>query len=248
MRGAKLLIIAVLLTFLFGFFSKLIAAPLPKEVNIFYPHAGYDIALIKNFESDLGVKFNGAKWYLNWETDFTQDVAKNFSSSGYLPELTWEPMIGGKGVKYTDVTSGVYDSYLENFALDVKAFGKPIRIVLAPEMNTDWTPWGYQLAGNTDITHKAFWKYIVNKFRSAGATNAKWVWAPNVIPYGAKYSYAQMYPGDSYVDFTGLEGYNWGTSRSWSVWQSFDEVFYSSYKSLTAVTSKKILITEIGST
>lgn len=249
MRGKRLLLVLVLAIFLVsGLVSKLLASPLPKEVNIFYPYSYNNVGLIKNFEAELGIKFYGAKWYLDWGSNFTADIAKNFSSSGYLPEMTWEPMVSGVGVKYGDVSAGNYDAYLKKFAQDVRSYGKTIRIVLAPEMNTNWTPWGYQLAGNTDLTHKEFWKYVVNTFRAEDATNAKWVWAPNVIPYGAKYSYAQMYPGDAYVDFTGLEGYNWGTSRSWSVWQSFDEVFYSSYKALTAVTSKKILITEIGST
>ncbi len=217
-------------------------------MSIFLPQAGYNISLLQSLESQLGVKFKAAKWYLDWSTNFTPEVANAFHNHGAIPELTWEPSVGGTGFPYTDVTAGNYDTYINSFATSVRDLGYPIRIVLAPEMNTDWTPWGIGLHGNTDETHKAFWRYVVDKFRATGATNAQWVWSPNIHPYGEVYTYAQMYPGDAYVDFVGLEGYNWGTSQSWSVWQSFRQVFESSYNSLVALTNKKILLTEIAST
>ena len=34
--------------------------------------------------------------------------------------------------------------------------------------------------------------------------------------------------GESY-DYAGMDGYNWGTSRDWAKWKSFDEVFSPVY-------------------
>jgi hypothetical protein len=43
---------------------------------------------------------------------------------------------------------------------------------------------------------------------------------------------AALLPGDRFVDWLGMDGYNWGTTRSWSRWQSFRDIFgpvYSKY-------------------
>jgi hypothetical protein len=118
-------------------------------------------------------------------------------------------------------------------------------------MNTDWTPWGIGKQGNNASNHKLFWRHVVQKFRDAGATNVKWIWSPNVRPWNAQElygNYANIFPGASYVDYMGLDGYNWGKSQSWSTWQSFKEVFASSYNELVGVSSKDILIMEMAST
>ena len=59
------------------------------------------------------------------------------------------------------------------------------------------------------------WKHIVDIFRSVGANNVSYVWCPNFIyPSTTTWpTYASLYPGDSYVDWTCLDGYNWGTNK-----------------------------------
>ena len=37
------------------------------------------------------------------------------------------------------------------------------------------------------------------------------------------------YPGDEYVDWTGVDGYNWGVRNGG--WQSFEQVFRKSIRS-----------------
>lgn len=221
------------------------------EVNIFEPGSAYDISLLQNLETQLGFKFIAANWYLDWGTAFDSTASNTYKSSGHIPELIWEPQINGAGVAYTDVASGVYDTYITQTATAVKQLGYPIRISLAPEMNTDWTPWGIGKQGNTASSHITFWRHVVQKFRDVGATNVSWIWSPNVQPWNAQQlygSYAQIFPGDAYVDFIGLDGYNWGTSQSWSEWQSFDQIFSSSYNEITKASSKNLLIMEIAST
>jgi beta-mannanase len=222
------------------------------EVSIFMPGAGYNINNLNTLSSQMGVKFTSAKWYSDWGTAFENSVANTFANNGIIPEMTWQPEIDSVGLSFDNITAGQYDSYITQTAQGVAAFGRPIRISLAPEMNADWTPWGMGVQGNNPQNFVAFWKYVVQKFRSAGATNVSWIWSPNVIPYNAQQlyggNYANLYPGDSYVDFMGLDGYNWGTSQSWSVWQSFNDVFSTSYQQLTTVSSKKILIMEMAST
>jgi hypothetical protein len=184
---------------------------------------------------------------MDWSQSFDTSVANRFHSAGYIPELTWQPQANGAGIPNTQVTTGAYDSYINQTAQTVKSLGYPIRINLAPEMNGGWTTWGVTTNGNTNETHKAFYQYVVNKFRTAGASNVQWIWAPNVHTYGEVYTFGQIFPGDTYVDYVGLDGYNWGTSQTWSTWQSFASVFDSSYRDLTAISSKPILIMEMAS-
>jgi len=237
--------------------SSLLTASLPAkaaprfEVNIFYPGAAYDTSLINNFENELSVQFTSAKWYQDWGTTFDPAVAQRFSAAGLIPELTWEPQVGGTGVSYDAVVSGTYDAYINETATAIKNLGFPIRVSLAPEMNTDWTPWGIGKQGNNRDNHKLFWRHVVQKFRDIGANNVKWIWSANVRPWnaGALYgSYAEIFPGSDYVDYMGLDGYNWGTSQSWSSWQTFSEVFGSSYSELAGVSGRDILIMEMAST
>ena len=83
-------------------------------------------------------------------------------------------------------------------------------------------------------------------FTSVGATNASWVWCPNV---GGEQNLRKLYPGDKFVDWTCLDGYNWGTRFNWSHWQSFDRIFHSSYRRVLKVArNKPMVIGEVAST
>jgi hypothetical protein len=110
-------------------------------------------------------------------------------------------------------------------------------------MNGSWAPWEGSINGNTPAAYVAAWQHVVSIFRSAGATNVSWVWAPNCGPTSTISSY---YPGDSWVDVIGLDGYNWGSSLG--KWQSFTDVFGASYDIVTALSATKpVVITETAS-
>ena len=63
----------------------------------------------------------------------------------------------------------------------------------------------------------------------------------------------QVYPGDEYVDWVGMSGYNWGTSIYWvscpcqSTWDSSSQVFDRTYGQLVALSDKPIFIGEFAS-
>ena len=53
---------------------------------------------------------------------------------------------------------------------------------------------------------------------------------PERRPRGNAADLASLYPGDEYVDWTGLDGYNWGTNPAKpDGWTSFDQLFSSTY-------------------
>ena len=94
------------------------------------------------------------------------------------------------------------------------------------------------------------WRHMHDLFVAAGATNVKWVWSPNVR-YGPEYPLADLYPGSAYVDWLGLDGYNWGSDPHLGVpaWQSFEDIFGATYREVTHLApGKPLMIAETAST
>jgi len=86
-------------------------------------------------------------------------------------------------------------------------------------------------------------------FVQNGATNVIWAFCPNVTsePLESWNEPLDYYPGDTYVDWMCVDGYNWGKSESWSMWQTIHQVFEDIYPVL-ASKNKPILIGEMAST
>jgi beta-mannanase len=76
-----------------------------------------------------------------------------------------------------------------------------------------------------------------------------WVWCPNVEYSGAT-PLAQVYPGSEYVDWVGLDGYNWGTNPNKpDRWKTFEQVYRTSYQNITGTIApgKPMMIGEVAS-
>jgi len=120
-------------------------------------------------------------------------------------------------------------------------------------MNGNWFPWSEGVNGNKSGEFVAAWRHVHDVFTAVGATNATWVWCPNVNWYGSFENFkgvSGQYPGDAYVDWTGLDGYNWGTNPSRSgQWQTFNQLYRSSYRYLTETVApnKPLMIGEVAS-
>src|SRR6266487_4424693 len=91
-------------------------------------------------------------------------------------------------------------------------------------MNGNWNPWSEQVV-----------------------TNVTWVWSPN-IDFSNSVPLSELYPGDSYVDWIAMDGYNWGNIGAWHRWDSFSTLFQQTYNEMLAITSKPMMIGEMAST
>lgn len=78
-----------------------------------------------------------------------------------------------------------------------------------------------------------------------GATKARWVWSP-IVHYDGAAPYESVYPGDAYVNWVGIDGYNWGDHKPWG-WQSFTDIFDRSYEIMGNLTRKPLMLPEIAS-
>ena len=61
---------------------------------------------------------------------------------------------------------------------------------------------------------------------------------------GGQYPFARFYPGNKWVDWVGLDGFNWARRGEW---QSFTDIFGSSYDTLSRITSRPMIVAETGS-
>jgi hypothetical protein len=166
-------------------------------------------------------------------------------SSQSIPAQTEEPEF-----QLADVIDGTYDSYIREFAEAAKEWGHPFFLRFDWEMNANWFEWSEGVNGNQSGEYVAAWRHVHDIFTEVGATNATWVWCPYVDPGQKMTNLASLYPGPEYVDWTGLDGYNWGTNpASPKGWKTFDELFSATYAQITETVApgKPMVISETGS-
>ena len=216
----------------------------------------WDPAKIDKFSAMVGTPPSVVMWYQDWAhagvREFDPKKMDAVVSRGAVPMVTWEPWDHTKGVhqpRYTleSINRAKHDAYIRKWARDAATWGKPFYLRFAHEMNGDWNSWSPGVNGNTASQYIAAWKRVVNIFRQERATNVRWVWSPNV-EYNGSMPFKRVYPGDSYVDWVGIDGYNWGTSNPDSTWTRLGTIFGPSYDKLAAMTNKPMMIAETAST
>jgi hypothetical protein len=181
----------------------------------------------------------------------TESEIANLSSHGTGALITWQLFKkgwGGEAITLPEITAGKYDSAIRSAAQQAKGLPFEVMIRFAHEMNGDWYPWGTEGSSlNTGSNYVDAWRHVVSIFRAEGAVNVKWVWSPNV-DYDGSYPFASYFPGDEWIDYVALDGYNWGTAgQGPDAWQTFSEVFATAYGRLTSLSAKPVMIAETAS-
>ena len=224
----------------------------PRVVGLAVAGAPTDLAEAASVSSRTGAAIDQVTFYVAWSRggDFPAADASRITATGAVPELTWEPWDPAAGLDQPAyaldaIAAGRHDAYLRRWAQQIKAWGKPLVIRFAHEMNGDWYPWAEGVNGNAAGDHAAAWRHVVDVFRRAKVGNVTWTWAANV-PYAGSTPLSSLYPGDAYVHRVGLDGYNWGTTQPWSTWQSFGEVFGPGVAELRSLTTRPIHVSETG--
>ncbi len=211
---------------------------------------------LDDFAAMVGVMPAVVMWYVGWGTSspgaFDHASMESVTARGAVPMVTWMPWesealgVNQPAFALRTIIAGAHDAYIRQWARDAAAWGKPLYLRFAHEMNGSWYPWSPGVNGNTSAEFVAAWRHVHDLFRQEGATNVRWVWSPNVIGPGSG-PFADMYPGDDYVDWVALGGYNWGPSGPYRAWLSLTELFAYSYDVLTTITTKPVMIAETAS-
>lgn len=173
-----------------------------------------------------------------WEHAFDRVPAGLVVRRGAIPAID----IATGDVPLRAIASGAYDRPIEAWAEQARAWGHPFFLLLDVEMNGGWEAYAPGVNGNNAGDFVDAWRHMHDLFAAAGAANVTWVWCPN-IEFDGSAPYSQLYPGDRYVDWTCLDGYNDGDAST-----SFARLFGRSYRDLSKLApTKPIMIGEVAS-
>jgi Glycosyl hydrolase family 26 len=154
--------------------------------DLFERHAGKRVAILNQSQE--------------WAAFDKAEVAAT-QARGAIPLVT---MGLGAGMTLHDVVSGSQDAAIKKWAQEAKAWGHPFFFSPWWEMNGAWYPWGR----SPDFV--AAWRRFHDLVAGEGAANVTWTWTVNSIWFDPASDPTPYYPGDAYVDWTGLDSYNWG--------------------------------------
>ena len=143
-------------------------------------------------------------------------VHKYYPWSGYYPSA--EPdvpsssilMVSWNGTTYNHILDGSSDQNIAAMAVKMAGMKRPILLRWGWEMNGNWFAWDGTHNGKKPSGYIAAWQRLHRIFRAKGATNVAWVWGPNWNsgPNVGWNHFQHYYPGDAYVDWVGVSGYN----------------------------------------
>ncbi|MGN6585876.1 MAG: glycosyl hydrolase, partial [Solirubrobacterales bacterium] len=211
-----------------------------------YGDAPWDSNTWNKFEEHAGKKVSIVHFGqpAPWNQAFAEGPLKLTRERGAIPLMDMDP----DGVTQKEIVEGKKDSYFKTWATAVKNYGYPLFFRWEWEMNGTWFQWGSEAASNPTL-YKEVWWHLHKLFEEQGASNITWVWCPN-LSFSGSTSLTSLYPGDSYVDWTCLDGYNFGTNPEQpDSWKSFSTLYKTSYEELLSLApSKPIMIGEMAST
>lgn len=211
---------------------------------------------LQQFEQLTHKKVSIAHFYRGWEALADPKLVTQIDM---LRKNGWEPMLNVNPYffsqcsannlsLYKAIANGNCDAFLHKAGKNLHEVKQPFYFLFAWEMNNPQLAWSVPTSGSSSDDFMATWRHINAIFKQEKVTNAIWVFCPNTQG-GKSISYDKIYPGNNYVDWIGLDGYNWGTTQSWSHWQSFSEVFTASYNHLVNIApDKPMVIAEVNTT
>lgn len=202
---------------------------------------------LADFEKKVGKQPDIFATFIHWgnNKEFPGDIAPIVKDSDKTLLIYWEAMDYNDPspvqprFNYDSVLSGYWDEYIRSFANDARAYGGPVILVPFTEMNGDWSAWSGTINNNSAEKHIAAYRRIRTVFRERKADNVKFGWAANNddVPETEANRFENYYPGDEYVDYIGVDGFNFDDP-----WQNWDEVFGRSLKRLATMSDKPIFI------
>jgi beta-mannanase len=205
----------------------------------------------------------------------TPSYFSNILQHGAIPMLSWSDDIAGDATPFpnsnfnnntviaqlADTTTADYQEVL-SYAKCLAAVPGPVYLRFDYEMNGNRSQDSPGLNGNAadGSSFRTLWQKVHDIFVAQHATNVKWVWAPNVEYTGSTHlcdpgpaplpaGQANVYPGDAYVDWMGVDGYNWGKQLSQpdKTWQTLTQVFSPTISHESECSTKPLMISEVSS-
>ena len=170
---------------------------------------------IQRVEQQIGRKFAIDHQYYQWNSSIPTSHESWTVSQGRIPFINWK-----MPSPWRSVASGSQDQWIASRADAFKAFGHPVYLSIHHEPENDGT-YGSQ------ADYVAAYRHVIDIFRSRGVSNVAFSWTMMAWSFDVRSgeSIQNWYPGDSYVDVIGADGYNWAPGRAGSKWTMAASVF-----------------------
>lgn len=250
---------------------------IPKEESIYWGafikgsdygvgEPPWDPRALDIFEQHAGKKFSILHWGQPWwhcddscryqTFDLQKPQYEAVRQRGYIPLVDWASydyaapeLLNQPEFSLSRIIAGQHDEYIRQWATQARDWGHPFFLRFNWEMNGTWFPWSEGANGNQPGEYVRAWQHVHDIFVEVGAENVTWVWCPNVINPNTL-PMESLYPGDQYVDWLCMDGYNAGTFPAvGDRWRSADELFGNTYFALQALSQDKpIMIAEMATT
>ena len=229
-----------------------------------------DSQLFDQKDAVLGQSPSTVEWFQNFGDPYPFAKVDGAWVRGALPVITWmsapadfatAPDLASYSL--TAIAAGGQDSYIKAWAASIAVQKMPVVIRFDHEENGNWYPWsiGWHKQGigvgvnsptNTAAAYVSAWQRVWNIFQSYGANNyAIWAYVPSRIntlsSYGTGMSQSEIvaagYPGDQFVDWVGVDGYQYNSAES----TTYSDTFAASFAALESFSSRPIFVAEMGS-
>jgi beta-mannanase len=211
------------------------------------------LTALDDAESAVGARAAIVGTFSDWAhaPDFPRGLAEAVHDRGAVPLISWEPWDSWAGsadqpaYALSRIVAGDHDALVDRWARQIAEYRRPVMLRFAAEMNGDWLPWSTGVNGNRPGEYVAAWRHVRSRFRRAGADNAVWVWNP-IAAYDGATPLRDLFPGRREVDWLGVDGYNWGSARSWG-WQSYSDIFAPTVREFGELAPRlPVMIAETG--
>jgi glycosyl hydrolase family 26 len=201
---------------------------------------------VASFTTITGHAPHVVEFYNPFKKDFASFQSLQVIKAGEVPLIQLNP----KGALLSNIAAGDFDPQIKKYATEVRRFGCAIILSFGHEMNGWWYPWGTRHA--TPNEYISAWRHIHDIFAAEGVRNVIWSWDPShqynaVSATKVATPASEWYPGNSYVDIIGIDGYL-GYDHNGHP-QTFKEIFgYQLHDIRRIAPHKLVYIAETGVT
>jgi hypothetical protein len=158
-------------------------------------------------------------WYKTgaWNGQITAAERAIFDPGGgvpyAIPKYSWKVGNSSGHGTWTAVANGDYDTQIDNCADGIKQFEHTMffSVYHEPEDNVN-------SSGNTRAAYRAMWQRVRERFEDRGVDNVVYLlqfagYAGHAVN-GAGSGFEDMYPGDDYIDWLGMDPYTHSPNRN----------------------------------
>ena len=193
--------------------------------------ASAKLRAISSVEDQIGRGFDIDHQFYRWD-DFAdpynlENYVKVSAQEGRIPFLSWKPVYrDNRNISWKSIADGSHDSLIRQKAKNIKSLGMPVFVSFDHEANSrvgkfvpgDTGGGHIKTDAGSEAEYVAAWRHIHKVFEQQGATNVSWVWLMTRTPFGGDANFAdRLYPGGNYVDWVGLDPYNFFHGhRTWN--------------------------------